>query len=405
MEPALPGHRHRPLGGDAEGGAGGTHMLQERIEPAWIDAFEAVFTRCALQPQDTVAILGETQSRPVLIELARLAASRLGARPFVLTLPSVFGAVGDPVTRSTGASPAIQQLGPVIAALQASTLVIDCTVEGLMHAPELPAILQGNGHTQPRIVYVSNEHPEALARLLPDDATEARVKAHVKRLRGAKAMRVTSPAGTDLNISLQGAVVGGNWGSTTRPGTLTHWPGGLVLAFPAAGSVRGRLVLAEGDVNLTFKRYIERPITLTIENDYVTHIDGGGVDAELLRSYFAAWDEKDRVAAGPPQGDTSPLGGQRPAQRWSVGAPGPAYAVSHVGYGLNDAARWDSMSLYDKRDFNGTELRAFAGNFLYSTGANETAGRYTRGHFDWPMRNCTVSLDGTVVVDAGKVVA
>jgi 2,5-dihydroxypyridine 5,6-dioxygenase len=346
-------------------------MLQERIEPAWIDAFEAVLRRCALQPGDTVAILGESQSRPVLIELARLAAARIGAPAFVLTLPSVFGAAGEPVTRSTGASPAIQQQSPVIAALQACTLVIDCTVEGLMHAPELPAILQGNGITQPRIVYVSNEHPEALARLLPDDATEARVK----RLRGAQAMRVSSPAGTELSISLQGAVVGGNWGSTTRPGTLTHWPGGLVLAFPAAGSVSGRLVLAEGDVNLTFKRYIERPITLTIEHDYVTHIDGGGVDAELLRSYFAAWGEKE------------------------------AYAVSHVGYGLCEAARWDSMALYDKRDFNGTELRAFAGNFLYSTGANETAGRYTRGHFDWPMRDCTVSLDGTVVVDAGKVVA
>lgn len=350
-------------------------MLQERIEPAWLDAFEAVLKRCALQPQDTVAILCETQSRPVLVELARLATSRLGSRPFVLTLPSVFGAPGEPVTRSTGASPALQQLGPVIAALQSSTLVIDCTVEGLMHAPELPAILQGDGASQPRIVYVSNEHPEALARLLPDDATEARVKAHVRRLRGATAMRVTSPAGTDLHIALQGAVVGGNWGSTTRPGTLTHWPGGLVLAFPAAGSVNGRLVLAEGDVNLTFKRYIERPISLHIEHDYVTHIEGGGVDAELLRSHFAAWGERD------------------------------AYAVSHVGYGLCEAARWDSMALYDKRDFNGTELRAFAGNFLYSTGANETAGRYTRGHFDWPMRDCTVSLDGTVVVDQGKVIA
>lgn len=360
--------------GETPQAARGGHMLQERIEPVWIDAFEAVFRRCGLQPRDTVAILCETQSRPVLVELARLAVGRLGASGFVLTLPSVFGAVGEPVTRSTGASPAIQQRGPVVAALQACTLVVDCTVEGLMHAPELPAILQGNGATQPRIVYVSNEHPEALARLLPDEATEARVKAHVKRLRSAKAMRVTSPSGTDLSISLQGAAVGGNWGSTTRPGTLTHWPGGLVLAFPAAGSVGGRLVLAEGDVNLTFKRYIERPITLTIANDYVTQIDGGGVDAELLRSYFAAWGEQE------------------------------AYAVSHVGYGLNETARWDSMALYDKRDFNGTELRAFAGNFLYSTGANETAGRYTRGHFDWPMRGCTVSLDGTVVVDAGKVV-
>ena len=140
---------------------------------------------------------------------------------------------------------------------------------------------------------------------------------------------------------------------------MTHWPGGLALAFPAANSVNGTLVLAEGDVNLTFKRYIERPITLRIENDYVTSIEGKGVDADLMRSYIAAWGDRE------------------------------AYAVSHVGYGLNAAARWDSMALYDKRDFNGTELRAFAGNFLYSTGANEVAGRYTRGHFDLPLRNCT----------------
>jgi 2,5-dihydroxypyridine 5,6-dioxygenase len=347
-------------------------MLQERIEPAWIDAFEAVLRRCALQAGDTVAILGETQSRPVLLELARLAASRLGAQNFTIVLQSVFSA-SEPVSRSTGASPAIQQLGPVMSALAGSTLVVDCTVEGLMHAPELSAILKGNGASQPRIVYVSNEHPEALARLVPDDATEARVKDHVKRLRGTRALRVTSAAGTDLSISLQGAVVGGNWGSTARPGTLTHWPGGLVLAFPAAGSVNGTLVLAEGDVNLTFKRYIERAITLTIENDHVTRIDGHGVDAELLRSHYAAWNEKE------------------------------AYAVSHVGYGLNEAARWDSMALYDKRDFNGTELRAFAGNFLYSTGANEVAGRHTRGHFDFPLRHCTVTLDDQTVIDEGMV--
>ena len=68
---------------------------------------------------------------------------------------------------------------------------------------------------------------------------------------------------------------------------------------------------------------------------------------------------------------------------------------------MNPAARWESMALYDKVDFNGTELRAFAGNFLYSTGANEVAGRHTLGHFDLPLRHCTVSLDGRTVVDRG----
>jgi 2,5-dihydroxypyridine 5,6-dioxygenase len=266
-----------------------------------------------------------------------------------------------------------------VGALAASTLVIECTVEGLMHAPELPAILAGGA----RVLYVSNEHPEALARLVPDPSLEPLVKDHVKRLRSARVMRVSSAAGTELTISLAGARCGGNWGYTSRPGTITHWPGGLALAFPAAGSVNGTLVLAEGDVNLTFTRYIERPIVLRIENDCITAIEGAGLDADLMRSYIAAWDE-------PPA---------------SASSPGNAYAVSHVGYGLNRAARWDSMALYDKRDFNGTELRAFAGNFLYSTGANEVAGRHTRGHFDLPLRNCTVTLDGAMVVDAGRLLA
>jgi 2,5-dihydroxypyridine 5,6-dioxygenase len=62
------------------------------------------------------------------------------------------------------------------------------------------------------------------------------------------------------------------------------------------------------------------------------------------------------------------------------------------------------MTFYDKRDCNGTELRAFAGNFLYSTGANEVAGRHTLGHFDLPMRNCSIALDGQFVVQAGELV-
>ncbi len=345
-------------------------MQTDPIEPAWVDAFEAVLRRCALQSGDTVAILCESQTRPALPVLARLAAARIGAREFTLALPSVFSS-SLPVARSTGASNALQGIAPVVQALGGSTLVVDCTVEGLMHAPELPAILKAGA----RVIYISNEHPEALVRLVPDAATEPLVKEHIKRLRSTRSMRVTSAAGSSLNISLEGAICGGNWGYTVRPGTMTHWPGGLALAFPAAGSVNGTLVLAEGDVNLTFKRYIERPVTLTIENDYVVKIDGTGVDAELMRSYFAAWGDRE------------------------------AYAVSHVGYGLNPQARWDSMALYDKRDFNGTELRAFSGNFLYSTGANETARRFTQGHFDLPMRNCTVQLDGVTVVSEGKVVA
>jgi 2,5-dihydroxypyridine 5,6-dioxygenase len=313
-----------------------------------------------------VAILSERQSRAVNVELAALALARLGAKWFHLQLSSPPQAAPVPV-RSTGASAALAGLAPAVAALAGSGLVVDLTVEGLLHAPELPAVLAGGA----RVLMISNEHPEALERLAPDPALEPKVKAGIRRLRAAKAMRVLSAAGSDLAVALDGARAGGVWGWCDRPGTVAHWPGGLCLAFPRAGAVDGRLVLAPGDANLTFKRYLERKVTLTIERDYVTRIEGEGLDAELTRSYFAAWGERD------------------------------AYAVSHVGWGMNPKARWEAMAFYDRRDFNGTELRAFAGNFLYSTGANEAAGRHALGHFDLPMRGCTVTLDGEPIVVDG----
>ena len=343
-------------------------MLNDRIEAKWIDLFAQVFTLCKAAPGDACAILSETQSRDLNVALCELALARLGCRPFHLKVPTPRQSAPVPV-RSTGASDALQRLGPAVAALAQSTFVVDCTVEGLLHAPELPDILKGGA----RVLMVSNEHPEMLERLAPDPALEPRVKQGMRRLRGAKSMRVRSAAGTDLAIRVENARVGGVWGYTERPGSIAHWPGGLALCFPAAGSVSGRLVMAPGDVNLTFKRYLESAIALTIENDYIVEIAGDGLDAQLMRSYFAAWGDRD------------------------------AYAVSHVGWGMNPAARWDSLAMYDKRDTNGTELRAFAGNFLYSTGANEVAGRHTLGHFDLPMRGCTVELDGTPVVVDGAL--
>lgn len=341
-------------------------MLVERIESKWVSVFADVFALCGVERGDVCAVLSETQSRPVNVQLSELALAQLGAKVFHVTLPTPRQTAPVPI-RSTGASDAIGGLEPVIRALASSVLVADCTVEGLLHAPELPAVL-GDGA---RVLMVSNEHPELLERLAPDPELEPKVKIGTKRLKAAKEMRVTSPAGTDLVIDVDGAPAGSSWGYTSRPGTIAHWPGGLCLCFPRAGSVNGTLVMDHGDVNLTFKRYLESPVRLTIDHDYITDIDGDGLDARLMASYFEAWGDRE------------------------------AYAVSHVGWGMNPAARWDALTMYDKSQVNGTELRAFAGNFLYSTGANEVAGRHTLGHFDLPMRGCTVALDDDPVVVDG----
>lgn len=343
-------------------------MLTDRIEGKWIELFAEVFARCKVAPGDTSAILSETQSRTLNVHLAELALLKLGARPFHVVVPTPRQTAPVPI-RSTGASVALDGLAPAIQALSGSTFVADCTVEGLMHAAELPAILKGGA----RVLYISNEHPDVLERLAPSPADEQRVKAGMRLFKAAKTMHVTSPAGTDLKIDITGARVGGVWGYTERPGTLSHWPGGLCLAFPKSGSVNGSLVMAPGDLNLTFKRYLESGVRLGIVDDYVTKIEGESLDAELMREHMASWGDRE------------------------------AYAVSHVGWGMNSRARWDALAMYDRRDVNGTEQRAFAGNFLYSTGANEVAGRHTLGHFDLPFRHCTIRLDTTTVVADGKL--
>ena len=80
-----------------------------------------------------------------------------------------------------------------------------------------------------------------------------------------------------------------------------------------------------------------------------------------------------------------------------------AYTISHVGWGVNPGAKWEALTMYDKADINGTELRAIAGSFLLSTGANEFANRFTNCHFDLPMRNCDIFLDSQQVVDKGNL--
>jgi 2,5-dihydroxypyridine 5,6-dioxygenase len=146
------------------------------------------------------------------------------------------------------------------------------------------------------------------------------------------------------------------------------------LTFPDEGGATGRIVIDRGDILLPQKRYVQDAIELTVENGYATRIEGG-VDAALLRDYMETF--------GDPE----------------------AYAISHIGWGLQPRARWSTLGLYDREASIGMDARAYEGNFLFSLGPNNEAGgtRTTACHIDIPLRGCTVSLDGHAVVRDGKV--
>ncbi|MBT4965992.1 MAG: peptidase M29 [Alphaproteobacteria bacterium] len=345
-------------------------MMQQRAEEKWVTCFEQVFEMSGVGAGDLVGILSESLSRPVLVELADRGLQRRGARVFHIQVPTP--SLTEPVpVRSTGSTTAFEGYDDLLSGLGNCSLVVDCTVEGLLHAKERDVLLQAGT----RVFMISNEHPEILERCMPDQALQPRVDLALSTLSSAREMRVTSSAGTDLVVNVTDAPTRGGAGFLGPDDKVAYWPAGLCLCFPLQNSVNGTVVLDVGDVNLTFKRYVESPVTFRIENDYVTAIEGTGLDAELLRSYYAGWND--------------PL----------------AYTVSHVGWGLNPGARWDALVMYDKDQTNGTELRALEGSFLFSTGANDFAVRYTACHFDYPMRNCDVSLDGVAVVEKGRLVS
>lgn len=335
----------------------------------WLERFRQQFELCGLGPHETCVVLSESSSRPSIVDTALLAAQALGAPTFQVVMPTPAN-TGPVALRSTGTSLALQGNAAALAALREADFVVDCTVEGLLHSRELGAIL-GAGT---RVLMISNEHPENFERLPHDPDMARRVARGHDMISAADTMRVTSEAGTDLTVRLAGAFTAGSTGVTSGPGSIAHWPGGLVLAFPAPGTVNGTIVLAPGDINLTFKKYVTSPIRLTVVDDFVTDISGDGYEADQLADYMAAFGGKD------------------------------AYASSHIGWGMNPAARWDYLDLYDRSQLNGTEARAFEGNFMYSTGANETAQRFSPCHFDLPMRRCTVELDGVAVVREGRLV-
>jgi hypothetical protein len=187
------------------------------------------------------------------MQQASLACYDLGADYSTVLLPTPPQTAPVPV-KSTGACNAIQQMRPVIEALKCVEVIVDVTVEGLIHAEEWPEIEESGT----RLLTICNEHPEILERTEPT-------------------------------------------------------------------------------------------------------------------AYLQAWED--------------PI----------------AYGISHVGFGVNPGARWESLALYDKRDVQAVEPHAWAGNFLWSTGSNQYANRFTLGHFDLPMRACTVSLDGVDVVVNGRL--
>jgi len=334
-----------------------------------VAAWKEVLTLSRLQAGQTVTILTSANTHPQTLATALIATQSMGAVVNRLDLPPVNGekALSRDSLAYLGTTPLTGNQA-AIAALKASDLVLDLMT--LLFSPEQLEILQ----TGTKIL-LAVEPPEVLTRLVPTLRDKERVVAAQQRIGAARTMRVVSAAGTDFHCPLGEFAPIAEYGFVDEPGRWDPWPSGFALTFPNDGQAHGRIVIDRGDILLPQKCYVSDRIELTVEGGYATGISGG-IDAQLLSEYMGTFQDPE------------------------------AYAISHIGWGLQPRAHWSTLGLYDREATIGMDARAFEGNFLFSLGPNNEAGgsRTTTCHIDIPLRNCDVYLDDEPVVKGGVVV-
>ncbi|MFG2225174.1 hypothetical protein [Streptomyces sp. NPDC048644] len=331
-----------------------------------LDAFTRQLRLCKLREGEHVVVLAEPESRGDYVAAAFGAAKACGAHVIAATVPG--GTPAPMPSTRTGAGPGLTSVLRDTAAqdlLKSADLVVDLTREGFIHAPVQQEILR----TGTRIIFVCDA-PEVLIRNLPDPADKDAVLRGVELLKRSSVMRISSSAGTDLTVQLSGSQPEFQCGFADDPGRWDHWPSTMVLCWPEISD--GQIVLAPGDILLPFKEYVREPVTLQIAGGHIEKVSGGA-EAALLTTFF---DDSN---------DT-----------W-------ARSLSHMGWGLMRSADWFATAMYGKNELMGMDARAFAGNFLWSTGPHPVLGRESYAHLDIAMRGCSVTVDGTDVVVAGRL--
>jgi len=323
---------------------------------------------CGIKPNEKIVIASQSDSREGFKEAFIAAASMLQAIPISIEFPGTWKEELPQHGRSAvNIDQYITQNPYVMDSLKEADIVIDITGEGLVHTKARAVTVQSG--TRMLMVW---EPPEILERMFPRTSLRERVEIAAEMIQGAKKFRVVSKAGTDITVDIDNPRIIQQYGYTDQPGRWDHLAGGFVAFYPVDRSPTGKIVIDVGDILLPMNRYVDSPITVIIENGFITDITGEGVDTMLFKGYLESWKDKE------------------------------VFATSHFGFGLDETALWEALAFYGKNTY-GMDARAFAGNFMWSTGPDAGVGRFVRSHYDIPMRNCSIYLDDKLIIDEGKI--
>ncbi len=190
-----------------------------------------------------------------------------------------------------------------------------------------------------------------------------RLKQH---LQGKNRVRITTPLGTDLSLSITGRDVKEDTGLIHQPAQFGNLPAGECFVAPLEDSAEGVLVVDKSFPELV----VEQPVRMTFKKGRVIAIDGGPEAQELLR----------RIEYGErlPHGENCRV-------------------VAELGIGTNPRARLTGKLMTDEKVM-GTIHIAIGDNASPSYGGTNEAPI----HIDGVVGQPTLIVDGETLIREGN---
>lgn len=257
---------------------------------------------------------------------------------------------------SNGAEPPAM----VAEAMRKAAVVLAPTSKSLSHTAARKAANEAGA----RIFTLPGILPDSLERALQGNYERiAKISNKVAEvLTNGERVRVTTPAGTDITMDIQGRQGHPDTGIVREPGLFSNFPAGEAFIAPVEGTANGVFVV---DGSMSGAGILDKdPITFNVKDGYVTDITGGAGARQIVELI-------------------KPFGQ-------------PARNIAELGIGTNDQAELCGSPLEDEK---------VLGTVHIAIGDNKTFGGKVAvpSHLDGIMLNPTIEVDGVILMEAGEL--
>ncbi|MBS3781536.1 MAG: aminopeptidase [Candidatus Thermoplasmatota archaeon] len=310
---------------------------------------------------DNVVITADTNSNKEVVKATASEVFTAGGKPMVVWNPTPEG-VGK------AADPMLPQK-TLAGALKEADVWIEYNEQWLLYSTVYDKVIEASDDI--RYICLVEMNPDMMVRTIgrvdmPKLAEFLKIVA--KETGEAEEVRVTTPAGTDLEfenhperdmIVHSGDIMRGK--SSMLPGQIS-WS-------PKFESINGKLVF-DGSL-VPPVGLIDTPIEMTIEAGKVVEIEGG-TEAKQFEKWLASFDDENM------------------------------YRLAHISYGFNPGAKLTGNIVEDERIWGGTEWGL--GNVGSKLVPEQEGGIPASSHCDGICTDSSVWLDGKQLLDEGEIV-